>query len=262
MRSDKLLLTGLLLMAFFISAFLANPCVAASEVRNNITLERDGVSWEYQEQITGNEAVFFRNFIDVQAGNENNFVNAWEILKAETVLSDQTKEAVEARPDVRINGTSKPVKVKDVDFWLSKEALGRVDKNSSITNSASVSYIFEKEIGQDTEIWLIGTSNSSFTINLPVGFDIEKTAGLDNRDQKFLNNCTVLKGSFGPQKNITLWISENESSKARLRERREQAERDVENGSKARANKAENAGDNVETRQSSELLKDIFEWFI
>ena len=73
--------------------------------------------------------------------------------------------------------TSEPVKVKDVEFWLSKEALGKTEKNSSITNSASVSYSFEKEVEQGTDIWLMGTPNSSVTITLPAGLDVERTKG-------------------------------------------------------------------------------------
>ena len=47
-------------------AFLAEPCSAAFIPGNNITLERNGMTWEYEEQITDNEAIFFRNFIDLQ----------------------------------------------------------------------------------------------------------------------------------------------------------------------------------------------------
>lgn len=190
------------------------------------------MTWEYQEQITGNEAILFRNFIDLQAGNDDDFVNAWEILKAETTLKNQMKEAIKTKPDVKLNGTSEPVRVTDVDFWLSEEALGRVGKNSSITNSALVSYIFEKEIGQGTSIRFMGTPNSSVTITLPAGFDIKRTEGLNNKSQEFENNCTVLKGNFSPQKNITLWISENESSKTVLESREGSVKQGVENETK------------------------------
>jgi hypothetical protein len=261
LKAYNLLLTGFLLITLFMPAFMAEPCTAASVPSNNITLERDGIIWEYQDQITGNESVSFRNLIDLQAGNSDNFVNAWEILKAETFLRDQTKEAVKTKPDVKLNGTSEPVKVTDVDFCLSKEALGKALKNSSITNFASVSYVFEKEMGQDADIWLMGTPNSNVTITLPAGFEVERTEGLDNRSQESGNNRTVLRGSFSPGKNLTLWISENESYKAELQEREGSAEQDSENKSKEGENKTGTGGEATEARKVSGFFEEIFTWF-
>jgi len=239
-------------------ALLANPCTAAFTPSNNVTLEGDGMTWEYQERITDNEAVFFRNFIDLQTGNDDNFVNAWEILKAENILRNQTKEAVKTRPDVKLNGSSEPVKVTGVDFWLSKEALGKVEKNSSITNSASVNYAFEKGIGRETEIWFMGTPNSSVTITLPVGYDVKKTEGLDNKSQESANNLTVLKGDFGPGKIITLRILENESFKTLEQVRKESAEQVSGNGSKEGRNKSITVAETVKNRKSSGSSGDIF----
>jgi hypothetical protein len=261
LKPYRLLLTGFLLITLFMPLFLAEPCNAAFIISNNITLERDGMIWVYQEQITGNEAIFLRNFIDLQTGNNDKFVNAWEIQKAETFFRNQTKDALKTKPDVKFNGTSNPVKVIDVDFWLSKEALGRTDKNSSITNSASVSYIFEKEVHQGTEIWVMGTPNSGVTITLPVDLDVKRTEGLDNKSQESGNNRTVLKGSFSPEKNITLWISENESFKFDIQELQGgegSNEQGVGNKSKKEGNKTVAAGENAEPRKPSGSFKDIF----
>jgi hypothetical protein len=261
----NLFLTSFLLITFFMPVFLADPCSASFIPSNNITLERNGMTWEYQEQITGNESIVFRNFIDLQAGNRDNFVNAWEILKAETFLRNQTKEAIKTKPDVKLNGTSESVKITNVDFLLSKEALGKTLINSSITNSASVSYIFEREIDQGTNIWLMGTPNSNVTITLPVSFDVERTEGLDNKSQESGGNHTVLKGSFSPEGNITLWISENESSKTELQEKEGKAEQNAENKSEKKENKTIAAGDTIEIRNFLGTFKDIFKdgfpWF-
>lgn len=261
MRAYILSLTAFLLIASFIPAFLVETCAAASVPSNNITLEVDGMTWEYQEQVTGNEAILFRNFIDLQAGNNDNFVNAWEILKAETILRHQTKKAVKTKPDVRLNGTSEPVKVTDVDVWLSKEALGKVEKKSSITNSALLSYTFEKEIDQGTSVWLMGTPNSSVTITLPEGFEVKSTDGLDNKSQDFRSNRTVLKGNFSPQKNITLWISENESSKAVLEGRERNVEQAVVNEDEDSKNKTGTAEETTKTGKPFGSFKDSFAQF-
>ena len=74
------------------------------------------MTWEYKEQITDNDAVFFREFIDLQEGNNDNFVNAWEILKAEMFLRDKMKESIENKPDVKLNGTPEAVKARDIEF--------------------------------------------------------------------------------------------------------------------------------------------------
>ncbi|TFH03556.1 MAG: hypothetical protein E4H06_04355, partial [Methanosarcina sp.] len=81
MKLYPLLLASFLLATFLIPALLAEPCSAAFISGNNITLERGEIIWNYDEKITDNEAIFFRNLIDRETGNNDNFVNAWEILK-------------------------------------------------------------------------------------------------------------------------------------------------------------------------------------
>jgi hypothetical protein len=255
LKAYILSLTTFLLISSFISAFLAEPCAAAFVLGNNITLERNGMTWEYHEQITGNKAILFRNFIDMQAGDNDNFVNAWEIQKAENILRNRTKEALKTKPSVKLNDSSELVKVTDVDFWLSEEALGKVEKNSSITNSALVSYIFEKEVGKGTRIWFMGTPNSSVTITLPAGLKVERTEGLDNKSQDFENNHTVLKGNFSPQKNITLWVSD-ESSKAILEDRKGSAEQSI--GKEDSKNKTGAAGETIKPWKLFGSFKDSF----
>lgn len=216
MKSYSLLLASLLLATLLTPALFAEPCSAAFVPGNNITLERNGITWDYDEKTTGDEAILFRSVIDGETGNKDGFVNAWEILKMEVFLSDKMKKAIEEEPDVKLNATSDTAELKDVEFWIPEEALGRTDKNSSITSRASVTYSFKEEAGSGTEIWLMGTPYSSVLIALPPGLDAEATEGLDNKSLGFENNCTVLKGNFSSDKNITVWLSENESFKTEL----------------------------------------------
>lgn len=268
MKAHNLFLTGFLLIAFFIMpVFLANLCFASFVPSNNITIEKTGMTWEYQEQVTGNESIVFRNLIDMQEGNHDNFVNAWEILKAETFLRNKTEESVKTKSDVKLNGSSEPVKVSNVDFLLSKEALGNTSKNSSITNSASVSYIFEKEIGQGASIWFMGIPNSNVTITLPSDFSVAKIEGLNNKSQRSDGNLTVLKGTFDPNENITIWVSENKSSKAELQKNNGTIEQTVTNENTKKENKTIAAGDYVEIRSflgylTDNIFKDIFHSYL
>jgi hypothetical protein len=254
----RVLLASLLLATLLITpALLAEPCSAALIPGNNITLERSEITWNYNEKITDDDAIFFRNLIDRETGNSDNFVNAWEILKMEVLLKDRMEKAIEEEPDVKLNATSNTVKLREIEFWISKEALGRTEKSSSITNLASVTYSFKEETGPGTDIWLMGTPNSNVTITLPQGLDAELTEGLDNKSLEFENNRTLLKGNFGSEKNITLWLSENESLKAELLDAEINNDKSTENESGTGENKTLVAGEKTEVGHPSGFFKNI-----
>jgi len=223
-------------------------------------VERDEMTWNYDEKITDTEAIFFRNLIDRDTGNNDGFVNAWEILKMEVLLGDKMEKSIEEKPDVKLNATSDPVELKDVEFWISKNTLGRTEKSSSITNRASVTYSFKEEVSAGTDIWLMGTPNSSVTMTLPQGLDVELTEGLDNKSLVLENNRTLLRGNFGSEKNITLWLSENESQ-AKLLNMEMNEDKIAENKSVkesgAGENEAQTAGEKAEVSQPSGVFKNI-----
>ncbi len=238
-----------LLSTFFIAAvlsvtLLSGPCTASFVSSNKITLENGGMSWDYEECITDREAIFFRELIDRETGNNDSFVNAWEIRNMELELRGRLEKSIEKKPDVKLEGSSETVKVRDVEFWLSDEALGTVSKSSPLTNTASVTYNFEEEgveeeeegeasteigneIGNEigteagnetgnetstqTRIWFLGTPDSEVTIFLPPGYDVNGTEGLEDKNEEFEDSRVILKGSFGPEGEITLWFSENKS---------------------------------------------------
>lgn len=236
MKLYSLLLASLLLATLLTPALLADPCAAAFVPGNNITLEQNGMTWNYEEKTTDEDAFLFRSIIDGETGNKDGFVNAWEILKMEVLLRDRMQKSIEEEPDVKLNATPEAVELKDVEFWIPEEALGRTNKSSSITNRASVTYGFKEEAGHGTEIWLMGTPDSSVIITLPPGFDAEMTEGLNNKAVGFENNRTVLKGNFSSDKNITIWLSENESFKAELQNMEANKNESVENESKTGEN--------------------------
>ncbi len=249
-----------LLSTFFIAAvlsvtLLSGPCTASFVSSNKITLENGGMSWDYEECITDREAIFFRELIDRETGNNDSFVNAWEIRNMELELRDRLEKSIEKKPDVKLKGSSETVKVRDVEFWLSDEALGTAFKSATITNTARVTYSFEEgveeevkkeeereastesgnEIGNEmgtetgneigtetsneignktntqTSIWFLGTPGSEVTIFLPPGYDVNRTEGLEDKNEEFEDSRQILKGSFGPEGEITLWFSENKS---------------------------------------------------
>lgn len=255
MKLYPLLSVSLLLATFLIPALLTEPCSAAFIPGNNITVERDGMTWNYEEKIADEEAVYFRNLVDIETGDGNGFVNAWEILKMEVLLNGEMKKSIEEESDVKLNSSSEPVELKDVEFWISKDALGRTGKKSAITNSASVTYSFKEEAAPGTYIWLMGTPESSVTITLPKGLDVELTEGLDNKSLEFKNNRALLKGNFGSEKNITIWLSENETFKAELQSMEKDKDKSTENGSEE--NTALTTGGKAEASQKTGFFKNI-----
>jgi len=255
----SLLLASLLLATLLTPALLAEPCAAAFVPGNNITLERNGMTWDYDEKTTGDEAVFLRSVIDGETGNNNGFVNAWEILKMEILLGDRMKNSIEDEPDVKLNSSTEAVELKDVEFWIPEEALGRTDKNSSITNRALVTYSFKEEVGPGTEIWLMGTPDSSVTITLPPGLDAEKTEGLDDKSAEFENNRTVLRGNFSSDENITIWLSGNESFKAELQVMEASKNESAENESGTGENGTLNTTFNAESGNLTGYFKNILQ---
>lgn len=200
--------------ALVILALFPGPCTATFTPTNNITLENRGMTWKYEEQVSGLDAVFFRDVIDRQTGNNDSFVNAWELLNMELQLREKMKESIEKKPDVKLNGSSAAVTVLDIEFWLSEESLGRIRKNSPIENTADVTYSFEKEIGENTSFWFLGTPDSEVTITLPDGFDSNRTEGLENKTTIHEGSHMVLKGNFNSEGEITIWLSENQNFKA------------------------------------------------
>lgn len=282
-----------LLLAFFAAAFLSviifsGPCAASFVCSNTITLENDGMSWDYEERVTGEEAIFFRELIDRKTGNNDSFVNAWEIRNTELELRDGLEKSIEKKPDVKLDGSSEAVKVRNVEYWLSDEALGRAYRGSPITNTAMVTYSFEEELKREkegkmekedegeastetvtetgnetgieignetiteTSIWFLGTPDSEVTIVLPPGYDASRTEGLEGKSEEFENSRKVLKGNFDLEGEITLWLSENKSYETT-------ALPDVLNGSKVMGNETLPVEDPEpeETRASAGFLEDF-----
>jgi hypothetical protein len=225
MKTDSVFLTAFVLISLILPFFLAEPCAAVTTF-NSITIEKNGMTWEYKEEATDNESIYFRKFVDTQTGNNNSFVNAWEILKAEKALRAKMEEVLRTKPDVRLNQSSDPVRYRDVEFSIPEEALGITEKNSTINNSARVTYIFERELGEGTDILFMGTPDSNLTISLPPGFDVKETQGLEDKKLEFENSHAILKGNFNHSGNVTLWLLKNETFKLNFQNTEERIETD------------------------------------
>ncbi|MDD3041486.1 MAG: hypothetical protein PHW56_00805 [Methanosarcinaceae archaeon] len=191
---------------------LSGTGAAAFSYSNSITLNPGNATWGYEEYVTGKEASFSRQLIDNQAGNNDSFVNVWELISMERRFGERLRESIEKKPDIKFNNSSETVKVLDVEYRFSEESLGNVFKTKALKNRAFVKYSIDKgALAPGTEAWFRGTPESKVRVILPPGLDVNETGGLENSTVSFKNDRAVLEGRFDEKGEMTLRFSENKS---------------------------------------------------
>jgi hypothetical protein len=164
---------------------------------NNITVGEHGMIWDYTESFSGNDSIMFRAYIDSEFGNNDSFVNAWELLNADKEIRKEFQSSIDKEFDVRINNESTRIQVIDIESTLSPGAIGRINSSDAIVNKYNVSYRWKDSIFNASSIWFLGQSNSPVTIILPPGIDVVNTSGINNLTKK-INKHTELAGFFSP----------------------------------------------------------------
>ncbi|MDD4748419.1 MAG: hypothetical protein PHD26_00470 [Methanosarcinaceae archaeon] len=208
-----------LLLAVSLILLLSETGAAAFSYTNNITLNAENASWEYKEYVTNMEASFSRQLIDSQTGNNDNFVNVWELLDMERRFEAKLQKSLEKNPDLKLNNSSEPATVSDLEYHFSEKSLGNVFKKTALENRAQVSYKLKKgALTSGTELWLRGTPESKVRVTLPPGLEVNGSEGLKDRRLAFINERAVLKGRFGAAGEITLRLSENKTYGSNLAE--------------------------------------------
>lgn len=175
----------------------AGAGTAESQWVNNITVGEHNMTWDYTESFSGNDAIMFRAYIDGKFGNNDSFVNAWELLKADKEIRMQFQSSIDKEFDVRINNESTGIQVADIDSTLSPGIIGRINSSDAIVNKYNVSYRWKDSIFNASSIWFLGQSKSPVTIILPPGMDVVNTSGINNLTKK-INTHTELAGFFNP----------------------------------------------------------------
>lgn len=204
-----------ILLAACIILLLSGTGAAAFSYSNSITLNPGNASWEYKEYVTDREASFSRQLIDNQVGNNDSFVNVWELISMERKFGERLRESIEKKPDIRFNNSSKTVKIQDVEYSFSEDSLGNVFKTTALKNHARATYSIDKgALGPGTEAWFSGTPKSNVTVTLPPGLDVNETEGLENSTVSFVKDRAVFKGRFDEKGELTLRFTENKSFNA------------------------------------------------
>ncbi|MCX9025471.1 MAG: hypothetical protein OIN85_05175 [Candidatus Methanoperedens sp.] len=208
-------------MGIFVALILVllTAGAGAAETRwvNSITVGEHDMTWDYTESFSGNDSIMFRVYIDREFGNDDGFVNAWELLNADKEIRMQFQSSIDKEFDVRINNESTGIQVADIESTLSPGIIGNIHSADAVVNKYNVSYSWKDSIFNASSIWFLGQSNSPVTIFLPPGMDVVNTSGINNLTKK-ISTHTELAGFFsqvsGDRGEITINFIKNTTSHA------------------------------------------------
>jgi hypothetical protein len=209
-------------MGIFVALVLvllaAGAAAAESQWVNSITVGEYNMTWDYTESFSGNDAIMFRAYIDGEFGNNDSFVNAWELLKADKEIRKKFQSSIDKEFDVRINNESTGIQVADIDSTLSPGIIGNIHSSDAVVNRYNVAYMWKDNIFNARSIWFLGQSSSPVTIILPPGMDVVNISGINNLTKK-INTRTELAGFFsqvsGDRGEITINFIKNTTSLAK-----------------------------------------------
>ena len=179
------------IIALAIIALTANIAGAQFQWTNNITVEEDGMVWSYTESFTGIDSILYRIEIDENIGNNDSFVNAWELLLADKHVRNNLESAIDSEPDVRIDDSPEGIEVTNIDAVLSTEIIGKTTLVDTIVNRYNVTYNFENSIMDATSIWFMGEPESPVTIVMPQGIDVVNVSGMNNVTKKITDHAEL-----------------------------------------------------------------------
>lgn len=203
-----------LLFAFVLVALITGTGTAERIWVNNITVNEYNMTWSYNETFRGIDAVMYRMSIDSGLGNNDSFVSAWELLKADREMRRGLRSSIEKEPDVRIDNGTGGIQMLEVDSTLSSDTIGRMHSPDAIVNKYNVTYRFKDSILNASSIWFLGETNTSVTIAMPPGINVTNISGMKNVSRSSTDHEEIA-GFFAPiskeRGEITLALARNAS---------------------------------------------------
>lgn len=197
-------ISRLFLSIIFFFAFTGHA-IAEAQWINNITINEYNISWNYNETLTGMDSIAYRISLDLELGNNDSFINAWELLKADKETRNEFKASIENEPDIKINNLTSGIGMIDVYSSLSQEIIGKVHSADKIENRFSVSYRLDESIYNASSIWFLGEPKSQITIIFLPGIEVTNISGMDNH--------TI---TIDPQTKIQGYFSNSSSGKGEI----------------------------------------------
>jgi hypothetical protein len=185
-------------LIFILFSVLVIPASAAYDWDNSISIKKDSMTWAYTESYSGDRSIIFKKYVDIEFGNNDGFVAAWELLKTDVSMSESFRQSIEDNMDVKIDNSSKNVILLGVETDMSPELLGLSGEESDIVNEYDVSYDFKVPIDESGSVmWFQGEPDTDVTISLPEDIELISVDGIDNESVKESSKGTVIEGEFG-----------------------------------------------------------------
>ncbi len=203
-----------IIIAFLIIAMISGAANGGSLWVNNITVNEYNMTWSYNETFTGVDSIAFRINVDSNLGDNDSFVNAWEVLKADKELRKEFRSSLDQELDVRINNETYGVYLEDVDASLSQDLIGKTHLLDTITNRYITTYRFNSSILNARSIWFMGQADSPVTIVMPQGLDVVNISGMDNSTISLADHVEIsgfFKSISKERGEISLTLSKNTS---------------------------------------------------
>ncbi|WMW23936.1 hypothetical protein RE474_07440 [Methanolobus sediminis] len=177
---------------------LVIPASATYEWDNSINIQKDSMTWGYTEKYSGDRSIIFKKYVDMEFGDDDGFVSAWELLKADVAMSKSFKQAIEKNMDVKIDNSSKNVILLDVETDISPELLGLTGEERDIVNKYEVYYDFRVPLDESGSVlWFQGEPETDVTISLPEKMKLLSVDGVDNESVNESSKETIIQGKFG-----------------------------------------------------------------
>lgn len=200
-------------------SLLCIPSSAAYEWNNEISVQKEGIVWEYTEKYSDERSVIFKSFIDQEFGDSDGFVSAWEFLKADVKTSNSFYESIQADMDVKIDGSSDNVNLLDVESNMSRELLGPTGEEKDIVNHYQVFYDFSAPLSEsDSSMWFKAEPDTPVTINLAPGITLVSVDGVEDESTKEDSYGTHITGNVGFEGEITVNLLVEEPPEETVRE--------------------------------------------
>lgn len=196
---------------------LALTDVAASETLwiNNITINEYNITWGYTEVYSGFDSIGYKIRIDSSLGNNDSFINAWELLKADKEARKTLKRSWENELNVRINNATTGIELIDIDSTLSQATIGKINTSDTIINRFNVTYNLNASFLNASSVWFLGEPDSPVTLVLPAGIEVLEVTGMNNSSIN-TGSHTEITGFFKrislDRGEITLHLEKNVSS--------------------------------------------------
>lgn len=201
-------------IAFLVIALTAGAVEGEVLWANNITINESSMIWSYDETFTGVDSFGFRMNIDSGFGDNDSFVNAWEVLLADKALRKEFRSSIDKELDVRINNKTDGIYLVDVDASLSPDVLGKTHVFDTVVNRYTTSYRFGTSVLNAGTIWFLGEPATPVTIVMPQGVDVTNISGVSNATIKITDHAEI-SGFFNEvskdRGEITLTLSRNTS---------------------------------------------------